>query len=39
MKGYFSHPTAVIDVGAKIGKGTKVWHFTHIREGAKIGNN
>ncbi|MCK4233270.1 N-acetyltransferase [candidate division WOR-3 bacterium] len=39
MKPYFSHPTAVIDKGAKIGNHSKIWHFTHIREGAKIGEN
>ena len=33
----FVHPTAVIDDGAQIGKGTKVWHFVHI-SGARIGN-
>lgn len=34
---YFSHPTAVIDAGATIGAGTKVWHFAHISAGARIG--
>ena len=34
---YFSHPTAVVDDGAKIGTGTKVWHFSHISAGAVIG--
>ena len=28
--GYFAHGTAVIDPGCTIGKGTKIWHFTHI---------
>lgn len=36
---YFSHPTAVIDPGARIGAGTKIWHFCHIMEGAIIGAN
>jgi len=36
---YFAHPTAVIDEGCKIGKGTKIWHFTHIMAGAEIGEN
>lgn len=36
---YFAHPTAVIDPGAQIGAGTKVWHFSHIMEGAIIGAN
>lgn len=34
---YFSHPTAVIDEGVLIGKGTKIWHFSHILTGANIG--
>jgi len=33
----YIHPTAVVDNGAQIGKGTKVWHFCHIMKGAKIG--
>jgi UDP-2-acetamido-3-amino-2,3-dideoxy-glucuronate N-acetyltransferase len=36
---YFSHPTAVIDEGCKIGKGTKIWHFSHIMQGCEIGEN
>ena len=31
------HPTAVVDEGAVIGKGSKIWHFCHIMKGAKIG--
>ncbi|SCA63112.1 Uncharacterized protein SCG7086_AJ_00130 [Chlamydiales bacterium SCGC AG-110-P3] len=31
------HPSAVIDQGAMIGSGTKVWHFSHIMSGAEIG--
>lgn len=34
---YFSHSTAVIDPGATIGAGTKIWHFAHISPGAVIG--
>jgi UDP-2-acetamido-3-amino-2,3-dideoxy-glucuronate N-acetyltransferase len=34
---YFVHPTAVVDDGAIIGKGTKIWHFCHIMKGATIG--
>ncbi len=34
---YFVHESAYVDEGAKIGKGTKVWHFCHIMGGAKIG--
>jgi len=33
------HPTALVDDGAKIGKGTSVWHFAHICSGAVIGEN
>jgi len=36
---YFVHDTAVIDLGAKIGEGTKVWHFSHIMPGAVLGAN
>jgi len=32
-----AHPTAVIDDGAEIGDGSKIWHFVHICGGAKIG--
>ena len=34
---YFAHPTAVIEDGADIGEGTKIWHYTHVMKGAKIG--
>jgi len=34
---YFAHETAVIDEGCKIGKGTKIWHFSHIMAGSEIG--
>jgi UDP-2-acetamido-3-amino-2,3-dideoxy-glucuronate N-acetyltransferase len=35
--GYQAHPSAVIDQGAKIGPGSKIWHFSHILGGARIG--
>ncbi len=38
-KEYFAHGTAVIDDGCKIGKGTKIWHFSHIMNGSEIGEN
>jgi len=38
-KEYFSHETAVIDEGSRIGKGTKIWHFSHIMTGAEIGES
>jgi len=34
---FYVHPTAVVDEGAQIGKGTKIWHFSHIMKGARIG--
>lgn len=34
---YFAHETAVIDEGAEIGDNTRIWHFSHIMAGAKIG--
>ncbi len=36
---YFAHETAVIDNGCKIGKGTKIWHFSHIMPDCIIGEN
>jgi len=38
-KEYFAHETVVIDEGCKIGKGTKIWHFSHIMTGCEIGEN
>src|SRR5688572_26667541 len=38
-KDYFAHPTAVIDEGCTIGKGVKIWHFSHIMSGCVIGDN
>jgi UDP-2-acetamido-3-amino-2,3-dideoxy-glucuronate N-acetyltransferase len=31
------HPSAIVDDGAQIGEGSRVWHFTHVCSGAKIG--
>lgn len=36
---YFAHETAVIDDGANIGEGTKIWHFTHVMPESEIGEN
>lgn len=36
---YFAHPTAVVDEPCQIGKGTKIWHFSHIMQNAQIGDN
>jgi len=38
-KEYFAHETAVIDQGCIIGKGTKIWHFSHVMSGSEIGEN
>jgi UDP-2-acetamido-3-amino-2,3-dideoxy-glucuronate N-acetyltransferase len=38
-KGYYAHPTAVIDEGCKIGKGVKIWHFSHVMSGCDLGEN
>ncbi|MGF6148494.1 Putative acetyltransferase SA2342 [Kingella potus] len=39
MTAYTAHPSAVIDEGAQIGAGSRIWHFAHICGGAKIGRN
>lgn len=39
MADYFAHETAVIDEGCKIGKGTKIWHFSHIMSNCELGEN
>ena len=33
------HPSAIVDEGAQIGDGSRVWHFAHVCAGAKIGRN
>lgn len=38
-KNYFVHETSVVDDGAKIGEGTKIWYFNHITGSAVIGKN
>jgi acetyltransferase-like isoleucine patch superfamily enzyme len=37
MTDVFIHPLAVVDEGAKIGDGTRIWHFAHVRGTATIG--
>jgi UDP-2-acetamido-3-amino-2,3-dideoxy-glucuronate N-acetyltransferase len=39
MRNVFIHETAVIDEGAQIGPGTKIWHFSHVMSTARIGRN
>lgn len=36
---YFAHESAIIDEGCQIGKGTKIWHFSHIMRDCTIGEN
>ena len=38
MAAAFVHPTAIVDEGAVLGEGCRVWHFSHICAGARIGN-
>lgn len=38
-KDYFAHPSAIIDEGCTIGKGTKIWHFSHIMPNCVLGEN
>jgi len=39
MVKYFAHETAVIDKDCEIGEGTKIWHFSHIMSGCRIGDS
>lgn len=36
---YQAHPSAIIDDGAEIGDGSRVWHFVHVCGGARVGKN
>jgi UDP-2-acetamido-3-amino-2,3-dideoxy-glucuronate N-acetyltransferase len=36
-KHYFVHESAIVDDNCRIGKGTKIWHFSHILSGSKVG--
>jgi UDP-2-acetamido-3-amino-2,3-dideoxy-glucuronate N-acetyltransferase len=36
---YFAHETACVDAGAEIGSGTKIWHYSHVLKGARVGRN
>lgn len=37
MSSFYQHESAVVDDGAEIGKGCRIWHFAHVCGGAKIG--
>jgi UDP-2-acetamido-3-amino-2,3-dideoxy-glucuronate N-acetyltransferase len=39
LKPFFAHDTAIIDTACEIGKGTRIWHFSHVLSGSKIGEN
>jgi UDP-2-acetamido-3-amino-2,3-dideoxy-glucuronate N-acetyltransferase len=34
---YYAHPSAIVDEGAAVGEGTKIWHFCHVMPKARIG--
>ena len=34
---YYQHPSAIVDEGAQIGEGSRIWHFVHVCGGARIG--
>jgi len=36
---YFAHPTAIIDEGCEIGERVKIWHFSHVMTGCRIGDD
>ena len=38
-KPYFVHESSYVDDNVTIGSGTKIWHFSHIQNGVKIGKN
>lgn len=39
MSAKFIHPTAIVDEGAVVGEGTRIWHWCHVMSGAVIGKN
>ncbi len=39
FKNFYIHPTSIVDGDCEIGEGTKIWHFSHILKGSKIGKN
>ena len=39
MSDYFAHETAIVDDGCEIGKGTKIWHFSHVMPNCVLGEN
>ncbi|MCB9282493.1 MAG: N-acetyltransferase [Lewinellaceae bacterium] len=39
MEDVFIHPSAIVEEGAQLGKGTKIWHFCHLMPGCRLGEN
>jgi len=39
LNGYYAHPSVVIEKSCIIGAGTKIWHYSHIMQNAKVGEN
>ena len=39
MENYIVHDTALVDSGASIGAGSRIWHWVHVCSGARIGQN
>jgi len=39
QKPFFAHETSIVDPTSFVGKGTKIWHFSHVMPGARVGNN
>jgi UDP-2-acetamido-3-amino-2,3-dideoxy-glucuronate N-acetyltransferase len=39
MESYFAHESAIVDAGCTIGKGCKIWHFSHIMPDSVLGEN
>ncbi|NQV42098.1 MAG: N-acetyltransferase [Candidatus Marinimicrobia bacterium] len=36
---FFVHPTSEVDAGVTVGKGTKIWHYSHVQGGSSLGEN
>jgi len=36
---FFVHPTAIIDPGCDVGRGTRIWHFSHVLKGSRVGQS
>jgi UDP-2-acetamido-3-amino-2,3-dideoxy-glucuronate N-acetyltransferase len=39
LPGVYVHESAYVDAGCEIGEGSRVWHFTHVQAGARLGQN